>query len=363
MGKDYYNILGLSRSANSDEIKKSYRKLALKFHPDKNSAPDAEDKFKEISEAYEVLSDPKKREIFNNYGEEGLKGETSGGGHFSFDGGNPNFRTFTFTSGDARDTFSRFFGDENPFENLFGNGVPFGSHFGSNGMSSFGFSSMGQGSGRNGFGSTNFHNHIHRSDSMDTDYPGMQFQKKAKLQDPPIERDLLLSLEELHSGCVKRVKITRKALNPDKVTQRMEEKILTINVKKGWKQGTKITFAKEGDQRPGTIPADIVFIIKDKKHSTLSRDNDNNLLFVQKLSLRDALCGSELSIPAIDGGRINFDLNEVVKPETVKRIRGQGLPLPKHPDQRADLLVKFDIDFPDTLSGHVKDLLRSSLPR
>jgi len=73
MGKDYYKILGLPKTATDDEIKKAYRKLALKFHPDKNKAAGAEDKFKEVAEAYEVLSDKKKREVFDQYGEEGLK--------------------------------------------------------------------------------------------------------------------------------------------------------------------------------------------------------------------------------------------------------------------------------------------------
>lgn len=73
MGKDYYRILGIQRDASDDEIKKAYRKLALKYHPDKNSAANAEEKFKEIGEAYEVLSDKKKRDTFDRYGEEGLK--------------------------------------------------------------------------------------------------------------------------------------------------------------------------------------------------------------------------------------------------------------------------------------------------
>lgn len=74
MGKDYYKILNLSRSATDDEVKKAYRKMALKFHPDKNKTPGAEEKFKEVAEAYDVLSDKKKREIYDQYGEEGLKG-------------------------------------------------------------------------------------------------------------------------------------------------------------------------------------------------------------------------------------------------------------------------------------------------
>ena len=74
MGKDYYKILGLARGANEDDIKKAYRKMALKYHPDKNKTPGAEEKFKEVAEAYEVLSDKRKREIYDQYGEEGLKG-------------------------------------------------------------------------------------------------------------------------------------------------------------------------------------------------------------------------------------------------------------------------------------------------
>lgn len=74
MGKDYYKILGVSRSATDDDLKKAYRKLALKYHPDKNKSPDAEERFKEVAEAYEVLSDKKKREVYDQCGEEGLQG-------------------------------------------------------------------------------------------------------------------------------------------------------------------------------------------------------------------------------------------------------------------------------------------------
>ena len=77
MGKDYYKSLGLVRGASEEDIKKAYKKMALKFHPDKNKTPGAEEKFKEIAEAYEVLSDPKKRQVFDQYGEEGLKGINS----------------------------------------------------------------------------------------------------------------------------------------------------------------------------------------------------------------------------------------------------------------------------------------------
>ncbi|KAG0010114.1 DnaJ sub B member 5, partial [Entomortierella chlamydospora] len=80
MGKDYYNILGVSKDADEDQIKKAYRKLALKYHPDKNSEPEAKKKFHDISEAYEVLSDKNKRAVFDQFGEEGLKGGAGGPG-------------------------------------------------------------------------------------------------------------------------------------------------------------------------------------------------------------------------------------------------------------------------------------------
>lgn len=80
MGKDFYKILGIQKGANDDEIKKAYRKLALKYHPDKNKSASAEERFKEIAEAYEVLSDKKKRDIYDQYGEEGLHGGAPGGG-------------------------------------------------------------------------------------------------------------------------------------------------------------------------------------------------------------------------------------------------------------------------------------------
>lgn len=113
MGKDYYKTLNIPKNASEDDIKKAYKKMALKYHPDKNKSPGAEDKFKEIAEAYEVLSDSQKRKVYDLGGEEALGGQSAapGGG-----GG----RTFSYTySGDPRATFAQFFGGSNPFEAFF----------------------------------------------------------------------------------------------------------------------------------------------------------------------------------------------------------------------------------------------------
>lgn len=117
MGKDYYKILGVSKGATDDDLKKAYRKLALKYHPDKNKAPAAEERFKEIAEAYEILSDKKKRQIYDQYGEEGLSGGGGGSASSGAGGFNPcgsaGGQTF-FYHGDPMATFAQFFGNSNP---------------------------------------------------------------------------------------------------------------------------------------------------------------------------------------------------------------------------------------------------------
>ena len=107
-----------------------------------------------------------------------------------------------------------------------------------------------------------------------------------KQQDPPVVHDLRVSLEDVLSGCTKKMKISRKRLNPDGHTTRTEEKILEVQIKKGWKEGTKITFPKEGDETPRNIPADVVFVLKDKLHSVFKRDG-SDIIYTAKILLRD----------------------------------------------------------------------------
>lgn len=192
------------------------------------------------------------------------------------------------------------------------------------------------------------------------------FTRRKKTQDPPIEKIIRVSYEELLTGTQKKLKIMRKVLKADGQTTQNEEKILTIGVKKGWKSGTKITFAKEGDQNPNTIPADIIFIIQDKEHKQFTRDSDNNILYTVKVSLRDALTGYAngacVKVPTLDKRTINIPLTDITKPGSKKRVKGEGLPLPKKPGQRGDMLVTFEIVFPTHLPQASLDALRSALP-
>lgn len=278
MGKDYYKILNIQKGSSDEDIKKAYRKLALKYHPDKNKEPGAEEKFKEVAEAYEILSDPKKKEIYDKYGEDGLKMGAGGGGAggpgAGFSQGVPGGFSYTW-SGDPNETFRMFFGNSNPFAAFFDDdeegggpggfgGFPF--RFGSGGFGGPGVGA-GMGAGSAGLGANS-------SGS------------KKKTQDPPIYHDLLVSLEDIASGTTKKMKISRKVLSGDGRSTHLEDKVLTIDIKPGWKAGTKITFPREGDQSPNTIPADIVFIIKDKPHPYFKRDGAD-LIFTAKISLRE----------------------------------------------------------------------------
>lgn len=180
-------------------------------------------------------------------------------------------------------------------------------------------------------------------------------------QDPAIEHDLHVTLEEVLRGCTKKMKISRKVMGPDGRTPKREEKVLSISVKPGWKAGTKITFQKEGDQLPGTIPADIVFIIRDKPHPQFKREGAD-IRYTARVTLKQALCGVTIEVPTLTKGKISLPVKDIIKPTTVKRFPGQGLPYPKDPTKRGDLLVAFDIQFPEHLSESARQILWDTLP-
>jgi len=129
-----------------------------------------------------------------------------------------------------------------------------------------------------------------------------------------------------------------------------EEKVLKISVKPGWKSGTKVTFSQEGDRVPGKIPADIAFIIRDKPHPIFQRDG-TNIKYIYKMPLREALCGSTIQVPTLDGKRIGINCPEVIKPASTKRLQGFGVPFPKEPSRKGDLIIEFEILFPDEIGA------------
>ena len=264
-------------------------------------------------------------------------------------GGDGGASSYAF-HGDPHKMFAQFFGGRDPFS-AFGEGLNF--QFGGDKSSTQSF-------------------HFGGEEGMDFTPSGASFmgarssgfggskRPRAPQQDPPIEYPLCVRLEELLYGCTKKMKISRQVLNSDGTTT-PQSKIVTIDVKRGWKAGTKITFAREGDQAIGRTPADVVFVLQEKPHPKFSREG-NDLQHTADISLRDALCGELMEVPTIEGGSVHLPLTEVVNPQTVKRIPGHGMPLSKHPDCRGDLVVKFNIKFPLQLTPQCKTELSKLLP-
>ncbi|XP_019941084.2 dnaJ homolog subfamily B member 13-like isoform X1 [Paralichthys olivaceus] len=311
MAEDYYKTLEINRSATDTDIKKAYRRLALKFHPKSSKEAGSTDRLIQLGEAYEVLSDPRKKATYDKFGEEGLKGgippEFGSGGAWS--------SKYAY-HGNPEKTFKQFFGGDNPFAVFYTNDAPL-------------------------------------------QFGGLQ-PVVVKTQDSPIERDLHLSLDDLFHGCTKKINIYRKVMNEGGYTSSIKDKVLSIDVSPGWKEGTRIVFSKEGDQGPNSIPADIVFIVRQKSHPLFERQHDD-LISKLQISLEMALTGFSVNVPTLDGRLLNIPINDIVHFTYRKVVPGEGMPLFQDPSQRGDLIIHFDIQFPEKLSADRKHLIQQAL--
>ncbi|KAG9129949.1 hypothetical protein Leryth_007073 [Lithospermum erythrorhizon] len=131
------------------------------------------------------------------------------------------------------------------------------------------------------------------------------------------------------------------------------QEILTINIKPGWKKGTKITFPEKGNEQLGIIPADLVFVIDEKPHKVFTRDG-NDLVMTQKISLAEALTGYTTQITTLDGRNLTISVNSVIHPNYEEVVPREGMPIPKDPSKRGNLRIKFDIKFPSRLTSSQK---------
>jgi len=343
MGKDYYKILGLTKKATEDDIKKAYRKLAIKHHPDKGGDPE---KFKTISRAYEVLSDPEKRRTYDEYGEEGLDGSGS----------------------NATDIFDLFFG--------------------------------GGGGGRR--------------------------RPAGKRKGEDIHSTLKCTLEQIYSGATRKLAINKDVICPDctgrggpegckvdckdcngqgvrvqirqmgpMITQTQsacgacggegqvlredlrckkcrgqgvikERKVLEVHIDKGVPNRHRIVFASEADEKPGEIPGDVVFVVEEAPHNMFTR-NGNHLRVTKKINLVEALTGFEFALTHLDGRKllITSRPGEIIKPKDVKVVREEGMPSHKNPFVKGNLLIDFEVVFPESsqLSPDSRKKLREILPK
>lgn len=177
--------------------------------------------------------------------------------------------------------------------------------------------------------------------------------RQGPMKASPIKRTLACTLEELATGCSKRVKVTRQREG------RPEEKVLEITVKPGWKKGTTVTFENEGDESPGILPADLQFVIGEKEHDRFTREGDN-LILNTRVSLGDALGGTTLAVKTLDGRVLNLNVTEIITPNYTKTIKGEGMPKSKV-GGKGDLLIRFNIAFPLSLPEEKRRQIKALL--
>jgi DnaJ family protein B protein 4 len=140
------------------------------------------------------------------------------------------------------------------------------------------------------------------------------------------------------------------------------EDVLTVNVKPGWKKGTKITFPEKGNQQPCQIPADLVFLIDEKPHHTFVRDGDD-LITIQKINLSDALVGLTVTLTAPDYRILNIPCYGVIRPDFEKTIKKEGMPMYREPGKKGNLILRFEIKFPiRNLTNDQKEAVKKCLP-
>ncbi|KAL2482454.1 DNAJ heat shock family protein [Forsythia ovata] len=357
MGVDYYNILKVNRNASEEDLKRAYRRLAMIWHPDKNvNKIEAEAKFKQISEAYDVLSDPQKRQIYDLYGEEGLKhgqvpppsrsARSHQGSYYNYGGNqqhpNPNFR---FNPRNADDIYAEVFGENSSNGNAGNTG---NSNNGGGGVRRDGF-----------FRSTTTNGGGTRYGGREYSGGGVGGAAGGLRKAPPVENGLMCSLEELYKGATKKMKISRNILDGHGKPQVVEE-ILTIDIKPGWKKGTKITFPEKGNEEPGLIPADIMFVVDEKPHPVYTRDG-NNLLVRQEVSLLESLTGKTFELVTLDGRNIMIPVSEIIKPGHEVVVPNEGMPISKDPRKKGNLKIQIDVRYPTRLTETQKHELRRVL--
>lgn len=139
------------------------------------------------------------------------------------------------------------------------------------------------------------------------------------------------------------------------------EEILTIDIKPGWKKGTKITFPEKGSEQLGTIPSDLIFVIDEKPHTVFKRDG-NDLVVTQKISLVEALTGYTVQLSTLDGRSLTIPINSIISPTYEEVVKGEGMPISKEPTKKGNLRIKFKIKFPAKLNSDQKMGIKRLLP-
>jgi len=344
----FYELLGVAKDADDATLKKTYRKLAMKHHPDRGGDPA---KFQEIQQAYDVLSDADKRKVYDRYGKEGIdEGRGDGGG-----------------GGGGGDIFQQMFGG-------------------------------GGGRGRREQGPPKGEDVMHRLGVSLTDlYKGktvkLKMTRKVLCPDCGGNGCRKGSKPSVCADCKGRgVRVVVRQLGPGMITQQQmvcdscggngemisardkcgrcngrkltsEQTQLEVQIDPGMKNNQKIKLTEMGDQEPGKVAGDVVFVLTQKENDTFQRKG-NDLLLKKDIQLVDALCGNPFTITHLDGRVIKVLPQGMIKPGALKSIEQEGMPTWKRPFEKGTLVIQFKIIFPEdgALSESAFDQLRQILP-
>lgn len=345
----YYDLLGVKPNASAEELKKAYRKLALKYHPDKN--PNEGEKFKAISQAYEVLSDSEKRQIYNEGGEAAIKKGGADGGDFR----NP------------MDFFEKFFGA--------------------------GFGGGGGGRRRERRGKDVIHQ---MSVQLEELYNGAT--RKLALQKNVIcdkcegrggkkgaiekcmqcrGNGVETRVQQIGPGVVQHIEqVCRKCMGSGEIISEKdrckhcsgrktvrERKVLEVHIEKGMRDGQKIIFTGEGDHEPDSQPGDIIILLDEKEHSTYVHAG-TDLMMKMPIQLVESLCGFQRVIKTLDDRDlvITSEPGEVVRHEQTKCVMEEGMPMYKNPLEKGRLIIQFEVIFPPSIPIPLIPTLEQCLP-
>ncbi len=349
MPQSYYDVLGVSKNASDDEIKEAYRDLAMEYHPDRNPEKEnAEEKFKEISEAYDVLSDPEKRKVYDRYGKEGLERRTghSGGGR---------------SAEDIFESFSEVFGQGNIFEEFFGSG---------------------------------------------------RQSKRKRASGPALRVDKTISFEEAAFGTEKEISVRRNNTCPEcngdrtadgssmdtcpscggkgVISQsqgffsvqrtcprcrgegeilenpcrtcggsglKKEEKEVTVKIPQGVEDQTRLRVQGEGDLEPGVSRrGDLYVDISVEDHEFFKR-RGNDVICEIPISFSQASLGDEITVPTLEGDEALVTVPPGTQPGTMLRLEEEGIP-DVRTGRRGDQLIQVNINVPESLTSEQEELLK-----
>jgi molecular chaperone DnaJ len=344
--RDYYEVLGVSKSATADEIKKAYRKLAIQFHPDKNpDNPAAEDKFKEAAEAYEVLSSPEKKQRYDQFGHQGV------GGAGGYGGGGMNME----------DIFSQF-----------------GDIFGGGGAGGFGSFFGGGGGGRRTKKGSNLRVKLKMNLSEIANGVEKKIKVKRHLVADGVSFKTCSSCQG--SGQIKKVVNTmlgqmvsastcgvcggngqlvdKKPAEADSRGLIIKEEVISINIPGGVAEGMQLSMSGKGNEIPGGIAGDLLIVIEEIEDTTFQRDG-NNVIFDLYVSFIDAALGASIEVPTIEG-KVKIKIDPGTQSGKMLRLKGKGIK-DINGYSKGDQLIMVNVWTPTHLSKEERQTLESLL--